>query len=137
MQPDLISFTADPSQTLLSTSYSVVKLFSNNRMTSTFPATSDTAFGPAYWVTGEDAGSYILKAAVYNSTADMPFSVSFPGFSRAAKLTVLTANSPWSSNTPETPDSVITTTKTLFADAEGAFAFSLPDLSVAMLVVQK
>lgn len=48
--PDLISYTADPAQTVLSTSYEVLKLFGTNAFTSTLPAeetsgSSDRRFG--------------------------------------------------------------------------------------------
>jgi alpha-N-arabinofuranosidase len=138
-QPDLISFTADSAQTVLSVSYSIVKLFSTNRVTSTLPVTADTAYSPAYWAAGSDASSYILKAAVYNGTASVPFAVSFDGVAEGAKaqLTVISADSPFARNTPANPRVLSTTVTSLTAGAGGAFAFDLPGLSVAVLVADK
>lgn len=134
--PDLISFTADPGQTVLSTSYGVLRLLGRNAFTSTLPASSPDAFGPAYWVAGTDegTGTYYIKAAVYNATEDVDFSVAFQGLRGGSKatLTVLTAPDGYSHNGVGT-EVVKTTTKTLTASGNGTFKFSLPDLSVAVL----
>lgn len=134
--PDLISFTADPSQTFGSVSYDVLKLLGNHEFTATLPATTTDDFGPAYWVAGENnaTGTYYVKAAVYNSTEDVGFNVTFDGVAAGASatLTVLTAPDGYSYNYYS--DVVTeTTTTTVTADAEGAFSFSLPNLSVAVL----
>jgi len=141
--PDMISFTADPSQTFGGTSYDVQKLLGAYPFTSTVPATAtDGDFGPAYWVAGVDnsttsTATYYLKAAVYNSTEAVDFSVTFEGASgqTEATLTVLTAPEPYSHNEYEVV-ATETTTTTLTADAGGAFSFSLPELSVAVLVAE-
>lgn len=136
--PDLISFTADPSQTFGSTSYHVLKLFGNSAFTSTLPVSSGSTdnYGPAYWVAGEDnaTSTYYVKAAVYNATEEVDFSITFEGVSSGASatLTVLTAPEGYSYNYIGS-EVVTTTTSTLTADAEGAFSFSLPELSVALL----
>ncbi|CAN8100396.1 unnamed protein product [Discula destructiva] len=134
--PDLIAFTAEQSQTVGSTSYDVAKLLGNSPFTSTLPATTTDDFGPAYWVAGVDntTNTHFVKAAVYNSTENVDFSVTFDGVSSGASatLTVLTAPDGYSYN-----DVGVIVTKetksTLTADADGAFSFSLPDLSVAVL----
>lgn len=133
--PDLISFTADQTQTVLSTSYLVHKLFGGSPFTATLPATTADDFGPAYWVAGEDnaTSTYYVKAAVYNSTEEVPFSVTFDGVgASSATLTVLTAPDGYSFNSIGS-DVLETATSTLTADADGAFSFSLPNLSVALL----
>ena len=133
--PDLISFTAEQSQTVLSTSYHVLKLFGNNVFTSTLPASTPDAFGPAYWVAGVDnaTSTYYLKAAVYNATEDVDFTVAFQALGGGtATLTVLTAPEGYSHNAIGS-DVVTTTTTTLTASGNGTFSFSLPELSVAVL----
>ncbi|KAL1872390.1 hypothetical protein Daus18300_004360 [Diaporthe australafricana] len=138
--PDLISYTADTSQTVLSTSYEVLKLFGNNVFTSTLPAdeTSGSAFGPAYWAAGVDnaTSTYYLKAAVYNSTADVDFDISFQGLASGglATLTVLTALDGYSHNV--IGSEVVTTTTSTVAAVDGVFSFSLPELSVAVLAAK-
>ncbi|KAK3300455.1 glycoside hydrolase superfamily [Chaetomium fimeti] len=149
--PDLISFTADPADTTPSASYPIIQLLAAHRITHTLPVTATTtsnstaSFGPAYWVAGRGAaeGSHIFKAAVYNSTggADVPVSVKFEGGSdkkgARAQLTVLTApGGPWAHNTPENKEAVKTTVTTVKAGRGGVFEFSLPDLSVAVLVTE-
>jgi alpha-N-arabinofuranosidase len=142
-QPDLISFTANPADTTPSVSYPIIQLLAAHRITHTLPVTSTDSFGPAYWVAGRGSseGSHILKAAVYNSTGDVPVSVSFEGGNGKkgdrAQLTVLTApDGPWAHNTPENKGAVKTTVTTLKAGRGGVFEFSLPDLSVAVLVTE-
>ena len=110
--------------------------------------TATDNFGPAYWVAGRGRGggadgSRILKAAVYNSTggADVPVRVDFEGGKgkkgARAQLTVLTApDGPWAHNTPENKGAVKTTVTSLKAGRGGVFEFSLPDLSVAVLVTE-
>lgn len=116
-----------------------VQLLAGNLMTHTLPSTAD--FNPVYYVAGknEDTGAYILKATVYNSTdgADVPVSLSFDGVAAGttAELTVLSGpEDPYGYNDPFTGTNVVVTTKsTVTADDDGAFEFSLPNLSVAVL----
>lgn len=100
--------------------------------------TSDAGFGPLYYVAGtSDRGTGILKAAVYNSTADVPVSVRFEGSRNGATatLTVLTGpENPYGYNDPFTQVNVVkTTTSRVTAGPDGSFQFSLPQLSIAVL----
>jgi len=136
--PDLISFTSDASQTVRSTSWHMISLLSNTRFTETRGVNvSDGGFGPAYFAAGQntDTGAYVLKAAVYNATAPVPFSVTFAGVSAGtiANLTVLTAPEAYSMASIGV-DPVVYNTKTLTAAADGSFVFELPGLSVAVLL---
>lgn len=136
--PDLISFTSLPSETVLSTSYHMVSLLSGTRFTETRAVNiSDGGFGPAYFAAGQntDTGAYILKAAIYNSTADVPFTVHFEGVAAGtiANLTVLTAPDPYSTANIGS-DPVAYDHKTLTAASDGSYVFSLPNLSVAVLL---
>ena len=134
-KPDLITFNADPSQTVLSTSWHAIQLLSNNRYLATVPVTSDTAYGPAYWMAGTSGpGKYTFKTAVYNSTAPVPYNIQFEGLRQGAKatLTVLTAPSGLSSNVLGGPNVVSTDVRELFAGAQG-FNFELENYSIAVL----
>ena len=86
---------------------------------------------------GRSDSSHIFKAAVYNSTADVPVSVNFEGVrpGTTAQLTVLTGPAnPYGYNDPFTGVNVVKTTKqAVTAGANGAFSFKLPNLSVAVL----
>ncbi|TVY83677.1 Alpha-L-arabinofuranosidase A [Lachnellula suecica] len=137
--PDLISFTADPSQTVLSTSHYVINLLSNNRYNATVPVVSDSDFGPAYWVAGvSEPGSYTFKTAIYNATEAVPFSVSFEGVDEGAKgtLSVLSAPDGLSNNALEdgvVVDVVKKDVKELVAGVGGSFEFELGNYNVAVL----
>jgi len=108
-------------------------------MTHTLPTTSAQNYGPLYWVAGKDqkADSRIFKAAVFNSTADVPVSVSFEGVKSGTKaqLTILTGPSdPYGINDPFTRVNVVkSSTQELTASENGTFKFSLPGLSVSIL----
>jgi alpha-N-arabinofuranosidase len=60
---NLIYYNADWSEDVRSTSWHVLDLIANVRMTETHPVTSTAPTGPLYWVAGEntDSGSYIFK----------------------------------------------------------------------------
>ncbi|CZR63639.1 probable alpha-N-arabinofuranosidase A precursor [Phialocephala subalpina] len=137
--PDLISFTADPAQTVLSTSYYAIELLSNARYNATVPITSDTGFGPAYWVAGvSEPGKYTFKTAIYNATSTVPFNIAFEGLSAGSKgtLTVLTAPDGLSSNTlvdGTVVDVVQKKVTELKASSAGSFTFELENYSVAVL----
>lgn len=128
--PDLISYTADPSQDVLSTSHHMIALLSGTRMTETLPAPGE--FDPVYWVAGRNnnTGSYILKAAVYNSTGDVPMTVNFPSGS-SANLTILTA--PDGNSYNDIGSDIVSTNTTTITGNDGTFSFSLPNLSIAVL----
>jgi len=134
--PDLIQYDAYPGNTVLSTSYYMIQLLSNTRITENLP-TTEAQLGPAYWVAGRSAatGSHILKAAVYNSTGNVPFSVNFEGVGAGAvgKLTYLTA--PMNASSTIGNNVVKTTTQSVRASGSGRFAFELPQYSVAVLEI--
>jgi alpha-N-arabinofuranosidase len=141
--PDLIAFTADQSQTLASVSYSVLELFGSTVLTEVLPVkrpcTQQNNTG-AYWVAGQTADSFVVKAAVYNSTTpSVPFTVKFEGLpaNAAAQLTVLEADNGYSHNTLTNRDQVKKSVKMVKANSKGAFEFSLPNLSVALLKASK
>ena len=134
--PDLIQYDAYPGNTVLSTSYYMIKLLSSTRITENLP-TTEAQIGPAYWVAGRSdvTGSHILKAVVYNSTGDVPFHVTFDGVGAGAKgsLTYLTA--PMNASSTIDNNVVETKTSTVTANKKGVFSFELPMYSVAVMEV--
>jgi len=111
----------------------MIALLSGTRIAETLPARG--TFDPVYWVAGRAAnGASILKAAVYNSTGDVPVTVTFDGVRAGtrANLTVLTAPDA-NSYADIGSDPVKTSITQITAGSNGAFVFSLPDLSVAVL----
>ncbi|KAK4861878.1 hypothetical protein LT330_003913 [Penicillium expansum] len=135
--PTILSFNSDPDQTARSTSWHVWSLFNHNIMTNTLPATSSDAFGPLYYATGLNSktNSHIFKAAVYNSTSDVPVSLTFDGVGRGTKadLTILTAPDPFSMNEVGGANIVNSKTTQIKAGKKGEFSFKLPNLSIAVL----
>jgi len=136
--PDLISFSADNSADVLSTSYHVIQLFSNSRYTSTVPTTitSNDTYGPNYWVAGTSGpGKFTLKAAVYNATETQAYNVKFDGLATGAKATLTVLNAPdgLSNNVYGGPDIVSKTVSTIIAGSDGVLAFELENYAVAVL----
>lgn len=80
----------------------------------------------------------MLKIAIYNSTANVPISVQFEGLASgaSAKLTVLSADDPYAHNGPKVAEVVHTVALDLVSSGNGSFSFSLPSLSVAVLVAK-
>lgn len=113
------------------------QLLSRNKIVHNLPTTStEGGIGPLYWVAGrgDKPGTYLFKAAVYNSTSDMPVTVTFGGSrAKAATLTVLSSQDPNASNYPGGPEVVQTKVSSVVAKSEGVFQFTLPNLSVAVL----
>ncbi|KAJ5125069.1 uncharacterized protein N7515_008894 [Penicillium bovifimosum] len=135
--PTLLSFNSNPEETARSTSWHLYSLFNHNHMTNTLPATSSDDFGPLYYVTGVDkkTDSHIFKAAVYNSTAEVPVSLTFEGVGRGTKadLTILTAADPFDMNEVGGENMVNSKTTKIKAGKKGEFSFKLPNLSIAVL----
>lgn len=123
--------------TIAKTKLTVKQLLSQNKITHNLPTTwSEGGIGPLYWVAGRDdkSGSNLFKAAVYNSTADVPVTVEFAGSTAmSANLTVLSCDDPNASNYPGGPEVVQTGVFSVAAKSQGVFEFSLPNLSVAVL----
>lgn len=136
--PDLISYSADTSSDVLSTSYHMIQLFSSHRISTTLPIDAPS-FDPVYYVAGHSnsSDSYLLKAAVYNSTEPVPISVTFSGVAEGAEgtLTVLTAPDAESYSDVGT-DVVKSTTTSLKAGSEGVFEYQLDNLSISVLEVK-
>jgi alpha-N-arabinofuranosidase len=139
-QPDLISFTADPAQNVLSTSYYAIQLLSSARYTSTVPVKSDSDFGPAYYVAGiSSPWKYTFKVAIYNATAPVPFSIDFEGIQQGqtATLTVLNADDGLASN-KLLADGTVTQVvnkkvEKLVAGKGGVLSFELENYDIAVL----
>lgn len=136
----LIEHQADVSKTTLSTSYHVFKLISTHLITHTLPTTPKTNTTSLFWVAGhnKDDGKKIVKLANYNTTnhEDTDVSIKFEGVDAGkATLTLMYGtDGPYGYNDPATGNNVVKEeTTVLSARDNGAFQFSMPELSVAVL----
>ena len=114
----------------------MIELLSNARYDATVPVTSDTEYGPAYWVAGTSGpGKYTFKVATYNSTEPTPFNINFDGLRPNAKgtLIVLTAPDGLSANVLDGNEVVNNNVTELVVGKDGAFVFELENYSVAVL----
>lgn len=109
------------------------------RITNLLTVTGDPP-KPVYYVAGlnSDTGSRILKAAVYDGSANVPMTVAFAGVAEGATatLTVLSAPSDDSNNEVGGAPVVTTDVQTLRAGAGGVFTYTLNDMSVSLLEVK-
>lgn len=139
----LLQYTADATQTTKAVTWYCWSLFAHHPITHTLPTSSNSSYGPVYWGAGKDEnrnGAQVWKGAAYNTTdgQPVPVSVHFQGVKPGdkAQLTVLTnkVGDPYMYNDPKTGINIVQTTETtLTAGYGGAFEFSLPQLSVAVL----
>jgi alpha-N-arabinofuranosidase len=139
----LIQFDADPKRTTKAVTWYCWSLFAHHPISHTLPTTSNSSYGPLYWGAGMDEnrnGAMVWKGAVYNTTdnSSLPVSVQFQGVAPGtmANLTVLTnsVGDPYMYNDPFTGVNIVHTDISLVtAGSDGAFHFSLPQLSVAVL----
>ncbi|KAF2448271.1 glycoside hydrolase family 51 protein [Karstenula rhodostoma CBS 690.94] len=143
----LLQYAADPKMTTRAVTWYCWSLFAHSPISHTLPTTSNSSYGPLYWVSGRDDarnGALVWKGAVYNTTnsSTVPVSVHFQGVTPGTKasLTVLTNNArnttlgDYSYNDPYTGVNIVNTeTSEVRAGASGAFKFVLPELSVAVL----
>lgn len=136
----LIQFAADPALTTRSTSWYVWSLFAHHPISETLPTKG--SYGPVWWGAGKDDArdALVWKGACYNTTngADEPVTVRFDGVKRGTKatLTLLTnpGGDPYQYNDPLKGNNIVESTTTIIsADKKGAFHFSMPQLSVAVL----
>jgi alpha-N-arabinofuranosidase len=124
----------------LFTANETIQLLSNHIITHNLPTTADEPFDPVYWVAGKDetSGGHIFKAAVYNTTATIPMSVTFEGAAAPGtkgQLTILTGPAnPYGYNDPFLQNNVVKTNQSIVtADATGAFTFVVGAQSVVVL----
>ncbi|RYN36843.1 Alpha-L-arabinofuranosidase A [Alternaria arborescens] len=139
----LIQFDADPKRTTKAVTWYCWSLFAHHPISHTLPTHSNSSYGPLYWGAGYDEkrdGAMVWKGAVYNTTnhADVPVSVQFQGVAPGtmANLTYLTnsVGDPYMYNDPFTGVNIVNTTNMMItAGSDGAFRFTLPELSVAVL----
>ncbi|CAI6341645.1 unnamed protein product [Periconia digitata] len=139
----LIQFAADPKMTTKAVTWYCWSLFAHHPISHTLPTSSNSSYGPVYWGAGKDEnrdGAMVWKGAAYNTTdgEPVPVSVHFEGVTAGtkAKLTVLTNKvaDPYMYNDPQTGINIVNVTDSILeAGAGGAFQFSLPQLSVAVL----
>ncbi|RAL04416.1 Arabinosidase A [Aspergillus ibericus CBS 121593] len=127
--PDLIGFTQSPEMTFLSTSYYVQEMFSTNRGDTIKEVTSDTDFGPVYWVASSAGDAYYVKLANYGSNPQT-LTVAISG-TTTGKLTILADSDPEAYNSDT--QTLVTPSESTVQASNGTFTFSLPAWAVAVL----
>lgn len=119
------------------------QLLGQSVITKTLPVTvSNGKISPLYFVAGDsEHDTTIVKLAVYNSTTPVPVNLKIESVESGTKATLVMLTGPadpYAINDPFLRTNVVkeTTTK-LVADKDGAFTFSMPQLSVAVLETEK
>lgn len=105
-------------------------MFSTNRGSTILPVTSDSAFGPVYWVASvSDSGTYYVKLANYGSSTEN-VTINIEG-ATAGSLELLSGGELVSNY----PHDVSITTSTTSVSGSGSFAVDMPAWAVAVLAV--
>lgn len=136
--PDLISYSADASADVFSTSYYMIELLSAHRISEVLPLEAPT-FDPVYYAAGysNSTNTYILKTAVYNSTETVAMRVAFEGINEGAEATLTVLTAPDALGYNDVGSDVVTRTMTqLKAESGGFFEYELADLSISVLEVK-
>lgn len=129
IQPNLIPFTQNPDMIIETPSYYVQQMFSVNRGDTIKEVTSDSSFGPVYWVASSAGNSYFVKMANYGPD-NQDLTISIPGMN-AGKLTIVGNDNPDAYNSDsQTP---ITPSQSDVTAENGTFTLKLPAWSVAVL----
>jgi alpha-N-arabinofuranosidase len=133
--PNLFGVSSVPGSITGSTSFYVQKLFSTNRGTKILPVTSNSAFGPVYWVASStDAGTYYVKLANYG-TAEESVTIEIPGATLSTTATLhLVSGDADTSNYP-LDVSVTDTTSSVSGSADDGYTFTIPAYGVAVFAV--
>ena len=111
-------------------SYFVQQIFSANRGEIIREITSDSQFGPVYWVASNTDDTYYVKLANYGSKTET-VSVKIAG-STKAKLTVVANNDANAANTDT--ETLVTPVDSELNGKDGEFSLTLPAWSAAVLV---
>jgi alpha-N-arabinofuranosidase len=103
------------------------------------PVTSESPYGPAYWVAGvSEPGAYTFKAAIYNATESVPFNIQFEGLKQGDVGTLTVLNAPdglsvVALEAGKVQNPVTKQVTRLVAGSNGEFSFELENYSVAVL----
>ncbi|GMF77586.1 unnamed protein product [Aspergillus oryzae] len=127
--PNLIAFTQNPSTVIETTSYYVQQMFSVNRGDTIHNVTSDSAFGPVYWVASSADDKYYVKLANYGADTQ-EITVTISG-KTGGKLTVLADSDPKAFNSDT--QTLVTPSESDVKATNGKFTFTLPAWSVGVL----
>ena len=132
--PDLFGFDSDPGSLTGSTSYYVQQMFASNRGSTILPVTSDSPFGPVYWVaSSKSGGTYYVKMANYGTSTES-VTVSIPNVAvGSAEVQMLSGGATQSNfplNVTVTPQS-----RSIQPGDEGGYTVSMDPYSVAVLIL--
>jgi alpha-N-arabinofuranosidase len=104
-------------------------MFSANRGDTLREVTSDSAFGPVYWVASNAGNKYFVKLANYGPDPQ-EINISISGMT-SGKLTVLADNDPNAYNSDS--QTLVTPSESDVKATNGKFTFTFPAWSVGVL----
>lgn len=107
-------------------------MFSVNRGETIKQVTSDSPFGPVYWVASRAGNNYFVKMANYSPDIQ-DTTISIPGMN-GGKLTVVGNDNPNAYNSDS--QTLITPSQSEVTAENGNFTFKLPAWSVAVLAAR-
>ena len=120
-----------------STSFYVQQLFSIHRGSTVLPVTSDTAFGPVYWVASQTSASsptYYVKLANYGSTSQS-VTIKIPSASLSTSATLFTVSGAATQENYPLDVTVLPVTSTVTGTASDGYTLTLPAWGVGVLTL--
>jgi len=132
--PDLVSF--DATNTILSTSYYVQKLFSANRGDTILATSSSAPQNPLFWVASKNSRTKQVFVKLTNTgTQASPLNFNFTDLNIGSQgqVTVLTHSNYNAKNTPQAPQTVVPTTASVKAGKQ--FTYNVPAQSVVVVAL--
>lgn len=110
-------------------------MFSANRGDTILPVTSDSGFGPVYWVASSKSSStYFVKLANYGESTEN-ITVKFPSLGDASSATLtLLSGAETVSNFPGAV-SITPQTSNITGSGTGGYSFDIPAWGVAVLAI--
>jgi len=135
--PNLLAFTANPDETVLSVSYYQQQLFAHYRGTQTLPVTNTMGdFNPLWWVATIDEPTSAVYLKVVNSgNSSVPLTVGLEQAYSGVNGTIITADDPNAFNFRNNQTAVVPVPLDLSGStsSDTSFSWSVPSWSITVL----
>ncbi|OCL10174.1 glycoside hydrolase family 51 protein [Glonium stellatum] len=133
--PDMISFNADPKQTVLSSSYWQQWLFAHFRGSQTLPVTNTRGdFRPLFWASSiNDAETEVYLKVINSDAVGIPLTVNLDTSFKSVNGTIITNSNPNAYNTVEDMEAVVPRKLNVTSTSGKKFMWIVPAYSITVL----
>lgn len=136
--PDMISFTANPNETVLSASYWEQRLFAHYRGTESLPVTaSEGNVNPLYWASSIDGESCVYVKVINSANFTVPLSVDLGAKWSSVNGTMIQNDNLHAYNSVDDKEAVVprplNLTSAPSSYGNGSFSWTVPKFSITVL----